>query len=307
MADRTSRAVALPDLHGRSALVTGAGAGIGREIARALAGAGCEVLMPVRDRGRGELAAAGIRETVPEARLSLLDLDLARLESVHALAELLTREGGPIDILVLNAGIVMLGDAQRHLTEDGYELHFQTNFLGHAALTLGILPLLVAARARVVVQCSLAARYVSIDPHDLQVERRYSPLRAYGSSKVALGLFGTELARHTVARQWGLTVHLCHPGIAPGTAIAPIIRKDREDRAVTGKLARWLGNTPEQAAQPALLAVTTDAAPPAMFGPAGIGQLSGAAVRQRLYRSIGDWHEGARLWDWTREQLRQAS
>lgn len=306
MAGRPESAVSLPDLHGRTALVTGASDGVGREIATALAGAGCEVLMPVRNRGKGELAATRIRGTVPDAELSLLDLDLARLESVYGLVDVLRQEGAPIDLLVLNAGIVMLGDPGRQVTDDGWELHFQTNYLGHAALTLGILLLLlllVAGGARVVVQCSLAARYASLDLHDLQLERRYSPLRAYGASKVALGLFGTELARHTVARQWGLTVQLCHPGIAPGTAIAPGIRNDREGGPLAW-LAHRVGNTPRQAAQPALLAATTDAPPPAMFGPGGFGQLAGPAVQHKLYPSIADWHRGARLWDWTREQLR---
>jgi NAD(P)-dependent dehydrogenase (short-subunit alcohol dehydrogenase family) len=203
---------------------------------------------------------------------------------------------------VLNAGTVMLGDRERHLTGDGYELHFQTNYLGHAALTLGILPLLEAGRARIAVQCSLAARYVSLDRHDLQVKRKYTPLRAYGSSKVALGLFGTELARHNVARQWNLTVHLCHPGIVPGTAIAPII-SERHSGGLVAAAAQRLGHSPGQAAQPALMALTTDAEPPAMFGPSGVGHMSGPAAAEKPYASISDWHAGSRLWDWTRSVL----
>ncbi|GAA3912523.1 SDR family oxidoreductase [Microbacterium invictum] len=302
-ASRSARTVTLPDLHGNTALVTGASDGVGLEIARALAAAGCDVLMPVRNRNKGEIAATRIRASAPDADLSLLDLDLARLESVYALADLLCQEAAPIDVLVLNAGIVMLGDRERHVTEDGFELHFQTNYLGHVALTLGILPLLEAARARVVVQCSLAARVIGLEHHDLQLEGRYTALRAYGSSKVALGLFGTELARHTIARQWGLTVHLCHPGIAPRTAIAPIIRR-RHEHGVLGLVMNGIGNSPERAAQPALMAVTTAAEPPAMFAPSGLGQLSGAAARIRTPASISDGHEGARLWDWTRSVLR---
>lgn len=303
MARRHVPGVALPDLRGRTALVTGASDGVGLQIACALAEAGCEVLMPVRDRAKGELARTRIRASVPDAELSLLDLDLARLDSVYTLADQLCREGAPIDLLVLNAGIVMLGDRERHVTDDGHELHFQTNYLGHAALTLGLLPVLSAGRARIAVQCSLAARYMRLDRDDPEVAHRYGPLRAYGSSKVALGLFATELARHNIARQWGLTVHLCHPGIAPATAIAPIARR-RHEREVVARVVTRLGNTPEQAAQPALLALTTDLEPPAMFAPAGLGQISGPPRQVPLYRSITDWHHGTRLWEWTRTLLR---
>ncbi|MGV9194484.1 SDR family oxidoreductase [Microbacterium sp. MC2] len=293
---------ALPDLRGRTALVTGASDGVGLEIARALAAAGGEVLLPVRDRTKGDRAVARIRSTVPDARLSLLDLDLARLETVSALTAQLRREGGPIDLLVLNAGMIGLGERERHITGDGFELHFQTNYLGHVALTLGLLPLLSAGHARVVVQTSLAARFARFDERDPQIERRYSALRAYGSSKVALGLFATELARREIARQWGLTVHLAHPGVAPSTGIAPHVRA-RRDGGVLSRVVRRVGNTPAQAAQPALLAAISTQVPPTLFAPSGFGQLAGPPRPVPLYRSFRDWRRAARLWDWTRSLL----
>src|SRR5689334_2564751 len=117
--------ITLPDLSGRTAAVTGASDGVGVEIARGLAGAGAHVVLPVRGRAKGERAMARIRETHPAARLTLRDLDLARLDSVRALADALRSDRVPVDILVLNAGIVLLGDRERHVTEDGFELHFQ--------------------------------------------------------------------------------------------------------------------------------------------------------------------------------------
>ncbi len=295
--------VVLPDLHARTAMVTGASDGVGLEIARALAAAGAEVLLPVRDRAKGERAAARIRQSVPDATLSLLDLDLARLASVHALVDMLHHEGAPIDHLVLNAGIVLLGDRERHRTEDGFELHFQTNFLGHAALTLGILPLLGAAHGRVVVQGSLAAGRGALNWDDLDAAKRYSPLRAYTASKIALGLFGCELARRGTARA-DLTVHLCHPGIAPDTAIAPA-RRARSQNGLVAGLVRRLGHTPAQAAQPALLAMATDAVPPAFFGPSR--RIAGPAVRQRPPANLIDRAAGRRLWEWTRVALGDAA
>lgn len=280
--------IALPDLAGRSALVTGASSGVGLEIARALAAAGAAVMLPVRDRGRGERAMAAIRETAPDAALSLRDLDLARLDSVHALASALVAEGTPIDLYVLNAGIVLLGDPERHVTEDGFELHFQSNFLGHAVLTRGILPLL--DDSRIAVQCSLAAQTGKVDWGDLQLERRYSPLRAYAASKVLLGLFGMELAAR------GFAANLCHPGIAPDTGIAAPLRQ-RASGGLRHVLAGRLGNSPASAAQPALLALTTDAAPPAFAGPSGLFHLGGPAAPQRLYRSLTDPALQRRAWE----------
>lgn len=290
--DRMSRAP-LPDLRGSRALVTGASDGIGLEIARGLAGAGAEVLMPVRDAAKGERAAARIREGDADAELAPDVLDLARLDSVRALVARLVDDGRPIDRVVLNAGIVLLGDPERHLSVDGYELHFQTNFLGHAVLVLGILPLLLAApEPRIAVQLSLAAASARLDLDDEFVTGRYTPLRAYGASKLALGLFAAELGRRHAAD--GLRVGLCHPGIAPDTGIAADLRA----KASPGRqrLSRRLGNTPRQAAQPALVAVTTDVAPGRLIAPAGMFRLAGPPVAAPLPRRLGDEAGAARVW-----------
>jgi NAD(P)-dependent dehydrogenase (short-subunit alcohol dehydrogenase family) len=281
--------VALPNLTGRTALVTGASGGVGLEIVRALATAGAAVIMPVRDRAKGRLAAAAVRETVPDAALSLRDLDLASLDSVRALAVSLADEAAPIDLYVMNAGIVLLGDRVRHTSPDGFELHFATNFLGHFALTLGMLPLLHGAR--VAVQCSAITALRGIAGNDLQSAHRYSALRAYASSKAALGLFAVELSR----RAPELTVQLCQPGIAPDTGIAPDIRA-RLERGPVHRLVARIGNPPSRAAEPALVALTTDAASPALFGPSGFLHLGGEAGPQRMYRRLADPVGSARIW-----------
>ena len=295
--------VALPDLRGRTALVTGASDGVGVEIARGLAAAGADLVLPVRNRVKGERAVERIRESAPDARAELVDLDLARLDSVRALAAAVLAERTPLDLVVLNAGIVLLGDRVRHMSADGFELHFQTNFLGHFALTTALRPLLQERGARVVVQLSLAARFGRPAWDDLQSERHYSPLRAYAASKVALGLFGYELARREAVGDGGVTVHLSHPGVVPDTGIAPAMRA--RDRGGLGRrLADGLGNTPAQAAQPALLAAVTDAPGPGFFGPTGAMHFGGAAGPVRPYRRLADPVDGARMWA-VAEQLLQ--
>ncbi|GAB3811610.1 SDR family oxidoreductase [Tessaracoccus terricola] len=293
----------LPDLTGRNALVTGASDGVGLQVAQALAGAGARVVMPVRNREKGERAAARIREAVPSARLVLRHLDLAGLGSVQGLVDELVAAAEPIHLLVLNAGVVMLGDPERHVTEDGHELHFQTNFLGHHVLTLGLLPLLRDGGARVAVQGSLAARTARPDWADLQLERGYRPLTAYARSKVALGLFGTELAWRSANQGWGLRVVHCHPGVVPDTGIAAIVRA-RARNTGRKKLVQRLGNSPQRAAGTALAALTADVPTGSAFAPAGMLQFAGAPKLVRPARSITEPASARRMWDVAEELIR---
>ncbi|QEW00226.1 SDR family NAD(P)-dependent oxidoreductase [Microbacterium caowuchunii] len=283
----------LPDLSGRTALVTGASDGVGLEIARALAGAGAEVLMPVRNRVKGERAMERIRRTVPRARLVLRDLDLARLSSVRSLAAGLVAEARPLDLVVLNAGMVLLGDPRRHVSEDGFELHFQTNVLGHVALLRAAAPLLREG-SRVAVQCSIAAAVGRLRWDDLQSTRGYTAFRAYSASKLALGLWGFELARRTASS--GVRVAVCHPGVSPGTEIAPRIR-DRVPAGIRDPAIARLGNSPADAAGPALLALTTDAPTGAFFGPSGLLGISGPPTERRPFRRLRSAADAARIRD----------
>lgn len=278
----------------RRALVTGASGGIGLEIGRGLAMAGWEVLLAVRNRERGEAAATSIVQSAPDARVALLDIDLASLASVDRLVSKLLEAGGPIELLVLNAGIVNLGEREPRCTDDGFELTFQSNYLGHAALTLGLLPLLRAGKARVVVQSSLAAARGRFRVEDQPAERRFHPFQAYRRSKIALGMFGLELARRSAAEEWGISVQFCHPGIAPGSGIAPSLRK---------RLPRWLerragrlGNPPTVAAQTALAAADSEASVPRLFAPSGWFGLAGRPRERDPFSTFGDERQGRELW-----------
>lgn len=209
---RTTHDLPLPDLRGRRALVTGGSDGIGLRIATALAGAGAELVLPVRNRDKGEAATTAIRDAHPDAKVELRDLDLSSLDSVADLAASLVAEGAPLHHLVANAGVMT--PPERQSTADGHELQLGTNHLGHFALVGGLLPLLRAGGGRVTSQASVAARGGSIHWDDLDWQRSYDGMAAYRQSKIACGLFGLELSRRSAAAGWGVTSNVSHPGVA---------------------------------------------------------------------------------------------
>ncbi|MFD0783753.1 SDR family NAD(P)-dependent oxidoreductase [Micromonospora azadirachtae] len=178
-------------LGGRRAVVTGGASGIGVETARALAQAGAEVTLAVRNPQAGHEAAADITATTGNDRVQVAPLDLADLDSVAAFV---ANWDGPLHILVNNAGIMASPEMR---TAQGYEMQFATNHLGHFALTVGLRPALVAAEgARVVAVSSSAHLRSPVVFDDIHFQRRpYDPWLAYGQSKTANVLFAVEATR----------------------------------------------------------------------------------------------------------------
>ncbi|MBG6095222.1 SDR family oxidoreductase [Nocardioides sp. WG-D5] len=294
--------ITIPDLSGRRALVTGASDGMGLVMATRLAAAGAEVVMPVRNAAKGKKALATIREQVPEASVSLRDLDLSSLASVAALSEMLLGEDQPFHVMINNAGVMT--PPERQTTADGFELQLGTNHLGHFALVAKILPLLRAGQARVTSQVSIAARRGAINWDDPNWEQSYNVMRAYSQSKVAVGLFGLELDRRSRAGGWGITSNLSHPGVAPTNLLAARPEIGRTTDTFSVRMIRWLSargillGTPETAALPALLAATSpEATGGRMYGPSGPGNLGGAPAEQTLYRPMVSAEDAARLWE----------
>ena len=299
---RTNFDITVPDLTGRRAVVTGASDGVGLRIAARLAAAGAEVVIPVRNRAKGEAAIAAIRRDSPQADVSLRDLDLASLASVAALGETLNGEGRPIHLLVNNAGVMT--PPERQVTADGFELQLGSNHLGHVALVAHLLPLLRAGRARVTSQVSVAARSARIHWDDLDGERSYDGMRAYAQSKLALALFGLELDRRSRAHGWGITSNLSHPGVAPTNLLAarPELGRAQETtaRRIISALSRRgiLLGTVDSAGLPALMAVTDPGARGgAFYGPRGPGNLGGPPAEQKPYPTFRSMTEAQRVWD----------
>ena len=161
---------AVPDQTGKFAVVTGANSGTGKEAARRLADAGARVVMAVRTVAKGEQARAEILARHPHAQLEVRRIDLADLASVEEFADGLIADGTPLDLLVNNAGV--MAPPTRMTTADGFELQFGSNYLGPFALTVRLLPpLLAAAAPRVATMSSGTANYGRIHFDDLQWER----------------------------------------------------------------------------------------------------------------------------------------
>ena len=296
----------VPDLTGQRAVVTGASDGIGLGIATMLAGAGAEVVMPVRNRGKGEAAVARIRTRHPAAELVLEDVELSSLASVATLAENLRRDGTPIRILVNNAGVMT--PPERQTTVDGFELQLGTNHLAHFALTAHLLPLLRAGGARVTTQTSIAARRGTIHWDDLNGDRAYDGMRSYQQSKLACGLFGLELSRRSRAGGWGITSTISHPGVAPTSLLASRPEVGRTEDTAEVRMIRWLSarglivGTVESAKLPALMAATSPGAiDGGFYGPQWPGNAGGPPGLQKLWPPLRSTDDATRLWTLSEE------
>jgi NAD(P)-dependent dehydrogenase (short-subunit alcohol dehydrogenase family) len=299
---RTPIDIAVPDLTGKLALVTGASDGIGFNIAGRLARAGAEVVMPVRNQSKGDAAAERIREKTPGAKLSVRTLDLSSLSSVADLADQLLRDGRPIDILINNAGV--MNPPTRQVTKDGFELQFGTNHLGHFALNAQLLPLLREAKAHVTTQTALSANQNAINWDDPNWEKGYRAFKAYSQSKIAIGLFAMELHRRSVAEGWGIQSNLAHPGISPTNLLAAQPQMGRSKDTIAVKSIRGMSRrgilfgTAESAALPAVYAATSpDAKGGLFYGPKGFNHLGGAPAEEPLYSRLADPEDGRKIWE----------
>jgi NAD(P)-dependent dehydrogenase (short-subunit alcohol dehydrogenase family) len=289
--------VCLGDLTGKTAVITGANSGLGFQISAALAGAGAQVVLAGRQQAALGEAAGRIRLSHPAARPGTVVLDLADQQAIRSSAEEITGRYPAIDMLINNAGVMAI--PQRRLTADGFELTFGTNHLGHFALTGLLLPALLAApAARVVTVSAVIARRAAIDPGNLDFRTGYRPFRAYGASKLANILFATELAQRSTGT--GLTSVAVHPG----TALTGI---QRHASRVTQALARILlerlvGQSPADAARPALLAATGPGIENGGFyAPAGRGELRGYPAPVPLPPAARDPDLRRRLWQASEE------
>ena len=277
----TFRRTDIPDMSGRRVIVTGASSGIGRETAQALAGAGASVVLAVRDLDRGRAAA----QTMP-GETEVRSLDLASLAAVRAFA---AAWNGPIDLLINNAG-VMVPPLSR--TEDGFELQFGTNHLGHFALTNLLLERITG---RVVTVSSTGHRIGQIDFDDLNWERMpYNAWRAYGQSKLANLLFTAELQRRLTAAGSAVVATAAHPGYAATNLQFHSGNRLMDVLSTIGN--RLLAQDAASGALPTLFAAVGDIPGNSFAGPGGFMEQRGAPKLVGRSPAAQDKDAAQRLW-----------
>lgn len=291
----------IPDQSGRSVLVTGATSGLGLRTATVLAARGATVLMSCRDPDRGRAALERLRSKAGAADVTLIQLDLADLASVHKAAdEVRARTADRLDVLINNAG-VMATPLRR--TVDGFELQIGTNHLGHAALTWLLSPALPPA-ARVVTVSSLAHHGGGLDPDDLNFEqRRYRPATAYSASKLANLLFTFELDRRARAAGRDLLAVAAHPGFVDTELLPNTVRMRTRLLAQVSKWGyRLIAQNVAQGALPQLYAATAaDVRSSAYYGPTSLGETRGGVGTARISPAAQDERTAALLWQRTAE------
>lgn len=287
----------IPDQTGRVAIITGANTGLGLETARALAAAGAQVVLAVRDLDKGAAAVEEIGKTTPAGNLALQRLDLSSLSDIRSAAEQLGDQYPQIDLLINNAGVMY---PPKGNTADGFELQFGTNHLGHFALTALLLENLTTVRgSRVVTVSSNGHKFrAAIHFDDLQWERNYSRVGAYAQSKLANLLFTYELQRRLEAAGAETVALAAHPG-ASGTELMRHITFGPEALSAA---ALKLAQSAAMGALPSLRAATDPTAVGGQYyGPSGFGEFRGYPKVVKSTRQSHDQALQQRLWSVSEE------
>jgi NAD(P)-dependent dehydrogenase (short-subunit alcohol dehydrogenase family) len=277
----------IPDQTGRTAVVTGANGGLGLETALALAGAGAHVVMAARNQDKAERAAEQIRTEHHDASLEISALDLGSQANTKAAADRIAAAHRTIDLLVNNAGVMGI---PRTLTEDGHEMQFGVNHLGHWTFTARLLPNLRAAADSRVVTVTSTAHHIGrpVDPDDIEMEKGYGDWKAYGRAKLANWHFGLGLDRLLRAAGWPVASLIAHPGLSDTDLQATSVANS--DGAPLAKffhrMANATGMSPADGALPQLRAATDPAAEGGEFyGPRFVN--NGRPVKLPILRRAG--------------------
>src|SRR3984957_8322935 len=288
----------IPDQSGRVAVITGANTGLGYETALALAGHGAHVVLAVRNLDKGKDAASRIAASSANADVKLQELDLTSLESVRAGAAQLRADYDRIDLLINNAGVMW---TPKSTTKDGFELQFGTNHLGHFAFTGLLLDRLLPVAGSRVVTVSSTGHRILADIHfdDLQWERSYNRVAAYGQSKLASLLFTYELQRRLKLKGAPTAALQAHPG---GSDTELTRNIPRLLKPVVDVVWSTFSQSAEMGALPTLRAATDPSAQGGQYyGPDGLGEQRGYPKVVKSSEKSHDETRQRRLWQVSEE------
>jgi NAD(P)-dependent dehydrogenase (short-subunit alcohol dehydrogenase family) len=288
----------MPNLSGKTIVVTGGNSGIGLEAAREFARKQANVILACRDLGKARTAADQITASAPGAKVDVMELDLSNLASVSGFADAFHLQHQALHVLCNNAGVMAIPYRK---TVDGFEMQFGTNHLGHFALTGLLLDRLLATEgARVVNVASGAHRFGSIRFDDLQWNNGYRKWRAYGQSKLANLLFTLELQRKVDAAGKKLLCVACHPGYAATNlqAVGPKMSGSSVMEFLLEAGNRLFSQSAVMGALPTeYAAAAPDVHGGDYFGPDGMSELWGHPVRVGRSAAAQDATAAARLWE----------
>ena len=283
----------ISDQKGRVAIVTGASSGIGFETARVLANKNAEVIIAVRNQSKGENAVQKIKDRNKNVNVKLMLLDLASLKSVKKFAEEFRQNYDRLDLLINNAGVMIPPYTK---TKDGFELQFETNHLGHFALTGLLLDIIKKSPDSRIVNVSSSGHKIGhINFNDLNWEKRkYEPWKAYGDSKIANLYFTYELKERLSENSSNPKVTAAHPGWT-----ATELQRNAGYMRFLNKL---FAMPVEQGALPTLRAATDENAGSGdYFGPCGFMEMKGYPVKVKSNKLSHDKTVAVKLWDVSEE------
>lgn len=288
----------IPNLKGKTAVVTGSNTGIGYETALALYQAGADVTLACRDKSNALRAIDQMKTIGGRGSLQFEQLNLANLDQVKNFAASFKTKHQKLDLLINNAGVMLPPPA---LSDDGFELQFAVNFLGHFALTGQLFPLLQQAeKARVVTLSSGAATKVDhIDFENLKLEKKYNAQREYAQSKLADLQFAYELNKRLKTSKASMISVAAHPGV---------VRTDLQRHIPAAELTVAfshfkLTSEPWQGALPSLYAATNETVKGGeYYGPDGENEYSGYPALSKQHTSATkDELQAAQLWTFAEE------
>lgn len=294
---------AAADLRGQAIVVTGANSGIGLEAARALVARGAHVVFAVRDREKGEKAAASLAET---GSTSVVELDLSDLDHVSGCAKTLLDRHDNLSALICNAGVM---GGPLLLSPQGFEWQMATNHLGHAALVAALWPLLDASASRVVIVSSGEARGGQLSAQTTREQllnpTPYDGKQAYRNSKQANLLFALQLHRRCAAAGSPVSAVGVHPGAVGTNLFARQLDRAGRPRlaAVSKAVTSVLLASAAAGARSTLLALDDRTPSGAFVAPSGVAQLRGQPKVTEVYASAKDPAAAARLWELTEQVL----
>lgn len=260
----------IPSQKGRIAIVTGANIGLGYETTIGLAKKELTVIMACRNIEKATKAKSEILIKVPNAQLLIMELDLMSLNSVKAFAKAFQEKHDRLDLLINNAGIMV---PPFSLTRDGFESQMGVNYFSHFLLTGLLLPLLKKTEnSRIVSLSSIAHKNANIDFENLNSEKSYSKIEAYGQSKLACLMFSYELQRRLEKANSTILSVAAHPGVS-NTNLGQNLPS--WTKIIAPLFIPFFTHSPENAALPSLYAALGDVKGGDYYGPTGFREMKG--------------------------------